>query len=390
MAAIATFDQARRIQAELYRLSPSASAQKRLASTCLNLALAHRSVGQRAEAVQLTRQARDLLEPLVKTEPGNFHHRRALAGAYRLLASAVGPAEALPLAKKAHDLLVRLCELEPGAAALQGELAASHRLLGHIYIKMDRKREALAEYEKALAVLEPVARRHPEMTDFQNDLARCHFDLGVTRWQMGRSVPGLESLKASRDINLALVKANPHNAGFRTALGLALVNMSGALADLGRRPEALEAARASVQEYQTVFAAAPQFLRYRKGLTHALKVRVRFSLENHLPAEAVRTALELKKLWPGNGRELYEVAQILAHATRAAKDSPQADHYAELSVASLREAAEAGLPKGTRPGDDPVFASFRQRQDFQTLLATLAPEGKVRREGGSLDGGRRP
>jgi tetratricopeptide (TPR) repeat protein len=380
VAAIESFAQARQIHEKLSRLSPGDRlAQKSLAFSCLNLASAHRAVGNQAEVVQFSRQACDLLEPIVKAEPGSFHHRRALAGAYRLLGAGLPPDEALPLIRKGQALLVRLCDLEPGAANLQAELASSHRLLGHIYIKLNRKSEALAEYDKALAVLEPVTRKHPETIDFRNDLARCHFDRGVTQWQMGRSAEGLQSLTASRDLNRALVKANPHNPGFRTALGLTLVNLSGTLKDLGRPREALDAARAAVQEYRAVFAAAPQFLRYRKGLTHALKVRVVFALQNRQPLEAASTALELKKLWPTNGTELYEAAKILGHAATAAGGTsesstwpPDAERYADLAVAALREAAAAGLPKDARPAEYPGFACLRERRDFQDFLAGLA------------------
>jgi serine/threonine-protein kinase len=379
--AIETFERARQIQEELNRQSPGdASGKKRLATFCLNLAGEQRLVGNRAEAARLSRQACDLMETVVQVEPGNFSHRRVLATAYRLLAVGLAPADALPMARKGHALLVLLCDQEPGASLLQGELAASHRLLGHIHSKTGRKPEALAEYEKALAVLEPVVRKHPEVTDFKHHLARCHFDRGIMRLELGSPARAQESMTVARDIRRALVKANPQNAEYRTALGLTLVNLSGILADLGHRQEALKVARQAVQEYQVVFARAPKFPYYRSALSHALNVRVRFALENGRPAEATATALELKKLWPNNGRELYGVARWLAHAAGCAgklqvpsADSGEIERYRTLAVATLREAVAAGFRDARLLRAEPAFASVSDVRVFHDIVAGLPP-----------------
>jgi tetratricopeptide (TPR) repeat protein len=258
-------------------------------------------------------------------------------------------------------LVVRLCDLEPGSVLLQGELAASHRVLGRIYRDTGRKAESQAEHEKALAVLQGVARRSPEMTDLQSDLARCHFDLAHARWEAGDLARAHASFTAARDIRQALVHANPQNVKYRTDLGVTLINMSGVLAELGRKGESLEAARQSIREHQAVFAAVPQIPRYRATLTHALKGLASFALKNNRPAEAANSALELKKLWPANGRELYEAARILGScaAVAGAQSGPssapgEAERYAGLAVATLREAAAAGLPQGARRATNPL------------------------------------
>jgi serine/threonine-protein kinase len=378
-AAIESFEQARQIQEGLNRRSPNeALGQENLARICLNLAGLHRTLGQRVESARFFRQARDLLERLVKAQPGNFRYRRHLATAYRLLAAGLPPADALPLARQGHALLVQLCALEPGAALLQGELAASHRLLGHIYRRTGRNPEALAEYEKALAVMERVVRQHPEMTDFQNQLARCHFDRGYVQLLLGSPTRAYESEVAARDIRRALVKANPQNLEYRTDLGVTLINLSGTLAELGRQQEALEVARWGVQEHQTVFAVAPKIPRYRAVLSHALNARIRFALENSRPAEAARTALELKKLWPNNGKELYGVARWLAHAAGAAgkmkepsAEPGEVNRYANLAVATLREAVAAGFRDAGLLRAEPAFVSLQGRRDFQAIVAGL-------------------
>jgi tetratricopeptide (TPR) repeat protein len=318
-------------------------------------------LGQRAEWVRAARQAREALEALVKADPGSLRYRRDLASAYRLLATALPPGDGLALARRGHEMVVRLCDLEPGSVLLQGELAASHRVLGRIYRDTGRKAESQAEHEKALAVLQGVARRSPEMTDLQSDLARCHFDLAHARWEAGDLARAHASFTAARDIRQALVHANPQNVKYRTDLGVTLINMSGVLAELGRKGESLEAARQSIREHQAVFAAVPQIPRYRATLTHALKGLASFALKNNRPAEAAGTALELKKLWPANGRELYEAARILGScaAVAGAQSVPpsgpaEAERYAGLAVATLREAAAAGLPQGARRATNPL------------------------------------
>src|SRR5262249_51187959 len=150
-------------------------------------------------------------EALVKADPANIRYRHLLAEAYRLVAVGLAPADALPLARQGNALLVRLCELEPGAPIFQGELAGSHQLLGYLYRQSGRKPEALAEFEKALAVMERVVRQNPKVTDFRRHLAQLHFDRGVMQGELGSPARAHESFTAARDIRLALVKANPRN-----------------------------------------------------------------------------------------------------------------------------------------------------------------------------------
>jgi serine/threonine-protein kinase len=378
-AAIETANQARQLREELNRRSPSdVHGKENLARVCLNLAGLHWSLGHRVESGRFSSQARDILEALVKADPANIRYRHLLAEAYRLVAVGLPPAGALPLAQKGHALLVRLCDLEPGAAAFQSKLAASHQLLGFLHRQTGHKAEALAEFEKALAVMERVVRRHPAVTDFRNHLARFHYDRGVMQNDLGSTAQALESFTAARDIRLRLVEANPRDLAYRTDLGVVLLSLSGTLAALGRKQEALEVSRQAVQEHKAVFAKAPKVPRYRAVLIHALRGRMELALVNGRAAEAATTALELKKLWPPQGKELYIVAQGLAYAAAEAGKNPKpstaasdVERYAALAVATLREARAAGLPSDAQPHDDPAFTSLRERRDFQEILAGL-------------------
>jgi serine/threonine-protein kinase len=376
-AAIETANQARQLREELNRRSPSdIHGKENLARVCLNLAGLHWSLGHRVESGRFSSQARDILEALVKADPANIRYRHLLAEAYRLVAVGLPPAAALPLAQKGHALLVRLCDLEPGAAAFQSKLAASHQLLGFIHRQTGHKAEALAEFEKALAVMQRVVGRHPAVTDFRNHLARCYYDRGVMQNDLGSTAQALESYTAARDIRLALVKANPRNLTYRTDLGVVLLSLSGTLAARGRKQEALEVARQGSHEHRAVFAKAPKVPRYRAALIHALRGRMELALVNGRAAEAASTALELKKLWPAKGRELYIVAQGLAYAAAVAGKksevtvkSADAARFADLAVATLREAVAAGIPGNAHPHDDPAFAPLQGRRDFQDILA---------------------
>jgi tetratricopeptide (TPR) repeat protein len=194
-----------------------------------------------------------------------------------------------------------------------------------------------------------------------------------------------ESFKAACDIRRALVKANPESTALRMDLGSSLINLCEPLSKLGRKAEALEAARESVAIYRAVVVQTPGVGRFRSSLAHSLKARARFALENRQAAEAAEGALELKKLCPSSGSELYEAAKILAHASGSARQHPEpagqardADRYADQALAALREAVAAGLPKGAHPSDYAAFSILRGRPDYEEIIAGLpkaAPAG---------------
>jgi hypothetical protein len=126
---------------------------------------------------------------------------------------------------------------------------------------------------------------------------------------------------------------------------------------------------------------SPKSPRHRAVLSHALNARTRFELENDRPADAARTALELKKLWPGNGKELYGAARWLAHSVGCArKKQPPAepgeiDRYADLAVTTLREAVAVGFHDTALLRAEPAFLNIKERRDFQDIVAALP--GKV-------------
>jgi serine/threonine-protein kinase len=398
-AAVASLEQARQVQQKLNRRSPGdAAGVERLASCCLNLAEMHRSLSQHKEASRYSHEGLRLVEALVKADPKSFRYQHLLADGCRLVAALLPAAEALPVVQRGHAALVRLCELEPGVALLQAELAASHRVLGRTYLAMRRAALALAEYEKSLALMEVLVRQNPQVTDFRRQLGRSHFDRAHARLSLGQMAGAYESFTAACDIRRALVKANPESTAHRMDLGSSLINLSEPLSKLGRKAEALEAARESVAIYRAVVAQTPGVGGFRSSLAHSLKGCARFALENRRAAEAADSALELKKLCPGNGSELYETAKILAHASLSARQYPEpagqatdADRYADQAVVALREAVAAGLPKGAHPSDYAAFSILRGRPDYEEIIAGLPKAAPASPRGdGSAGEGRRP
>src|SRR5204863_256330 len=83
---------------------------------------------------------------------------------------------------RGQDLLERLVRAEPRMASLKSELAAGCRQAGHIYRDSGKLGEALAQYNKGLALMEELARLYPEVPNYRNDLAKCHFDRAAQKW----------------------------------------------------------------------------------------------------------------------------------------------------------------------------------------------------------------
>jgi tetratricopeptide (TPR) repeat protein len=375
----ACLDKARDLQEEVVRRQPTvAEFRANLAVIYSHLAALEAALGKRPEALLLARQAQALQEDLVREHPLNLHFQQQLAFTCRFLAGGLCVAkqfdEAETAVQRAQALLEHLVEAEPRIAGLKADLSTAYRQAGHIYREQGMLPEALVLYDKALAVMAELVRDQPEVTDFRNDLAKCYFDRAALLGRMNEWEKSLESNRAAVELRRELVKANPGHVGYHSDLGLSLGNMSVDLTELGRLEEAVAVVREAVKHHRAAFTGAPEVTKYRGFLGGACGQLAEYAADLGLAEEAMAAALEWKKLWPNNPKQLCDVA---AHLARVARWRPSCrrltgERPADLAVAVLREAVAAGFRDGPKLRKDPAFAALRGRGDFEEILTTLA------------------
>jgi serine/threonine-protein kinase len=146
-------------------------------------------------------------------------------------------------------------------------------------------------------------------------------------------------------------QADKANADYGDALGVKNKAIHQARAKLQRTPQALEAREALSEAYMKL-----------GQLLHLLR----------RPSEAVATALERAKLWPGMGElHLYNVACELASCVPLAEDDQERQRIADQAMEFLREAVRTGWTDSVHMQKDPDLSSLYSRADFRALVQEM-------------------
>jgi len=294
------------------------------------LAFALRSLGQvclreaqPSLARNLAREAHAAAAVWATSEPTNLLAKREAASCLGLLADACLALHDLPAAREALDQMIGTVE---GSAGPEPATLGRRIYLANVYVvrgtveQLDHRfDEALAWYDRALAILRPL-KADGQLKSFPQEAARL--DEAEKTAAECRSI-----LQAIADINVALREPPA------TALRL-LVGRAGALARRGR------------------------------------------------PADAAATAEKMRELQPQDGVNLYNVARcyalcIPAVGTGKAPDALTAEEkaaragYAAQAVKDLRAAADHGFRDLAKIETDPDLDVLRSDAGYKTFIAEL-------------------
>ncbi|MBL8692615.1 MAG: tetratricopeptide repeat protein [Planctomycetes bacterium] len=188
---------------EQVKKPPTEIAQAALAVALGQLAdnLAER--GSAGRALELTLDARELLEQLVISAPHRVDFQRDLSVSYErmgdlMLALGQGdPAKAF--FEKSLLIRERLARSEPDRADFQRDLSVSYDRMGDLMRALGQGDQAKAFFEKDLQIAERLARSEPDRADFQQDLA-----LSKIRIAMVRPHESMSHLESALQILLSL------------------------------------------------------------------------------------------------------------------------------------------------------------------------------------------
>jgi tetratricopeptide (TPR) repeat protein len=381
-------EEALKLRQELYDVNPTVvDYRAHLADTFSNLGNTRRVLKQTDEAVRSYETSAYHYEQLIEANPGTTKYRTNLALAYTNLGYLEEERKNYPRALEVfrkglalrEELLRRQPQGPPAPKALaeaeagpvvrgemdvpryEADVAQSHFYIGKVLARMDRPREAEAEYRQALAVQEELARipdtfadfradlgrtyiqmgnlirddkklldafawykkarelwkqvveEKPDVAEFQSNLAVSHYNFGITLQDLRLALAALAAHQAGLDLRAQLVKDHPRNVDYRRQLGESWNSVGIAQLSLRRRDDAF----ASFDKAREIWAALvqeyPDKVRYRSdfGRAHLNLGITRFEqgkYEESLPcfreaeAQHLRT-LEMKE----NGRRCREL-----------------------------------------------------------------------------------
>jgi tetratricopeptide (TPR) repeat protein/tRNA A-37 threonylcarbamoyl transferase component Bud32 len=317
----------------------------------------------------------DRLAPLRERED----FRRLLVGLrHRLFMAhyeARRPAEAEAELLKLRHILKGLADQRPDDPGLAIEVARTHFNMAQVneHFRAAPAR-AEAEHHKALAILEPLARRYPADKDCAGLMAECYGYIGALRTEQG---------KGERDALIwfdravaALDTVLQKEPGHAVARQIQCINLLKRAKALGRTGElargvqdmdrALRLADTPAQRF--ALSAARGVLLGRQG--------------KHAEA-AASVAGGGDKLANSSG-ELYDLACVYALCSAAAlRDAKLAEaqrrqlsgQYAMRAVTALRQAAAKGYRNVEHMKVDSDLDVLRGRDDYRKLLSEMTPPG---------------
>jgi tetratricopeptide (TPR) repeat protein len=120
----------------------------------------------------------DLIEAMLRKDPGNAALRRNYAGelcmtAYAKVLARRDPEDAVGLAQRAREIFESLAAADPSNIEARQDLAHAIYVIGRAWQLQGDARAAAENYRSAIAILEPLTASHPDNVETAYDLQRA-------------------------------------------------------------------------------------------------------------------------------------------------------------------------------------------------------------------------
>ncbi|HEV2971260.1 MAG TPA: protein kinase [Pirellulales bacterium] len=425
------FQQARDLRTQLVDANPAdAQLRRKLANSNNNLAVIDGRLGNAIQAKQEYALANDERQKLVAEHPVETLFRRDLAqGRYDLGVLLMGYEKELPtsldLLRQAAVDFEKLSQEDQRNIKIRGDLAATYRVAGDVEARMGKSAAAMADYEKARQVAEPLARGNPLLSQLQfnvaaiyihvgelklrtsdwaealnqfnrsrgileqlavddpsvalyrAELARCLGKIAAIQQKTGRLADAQSTLDAVRADWQRLVDESPETLDYQSLLGTVQDELAASLWHAGKKQEALALASDATAHLRAAFDKSPNNADYRIALSNNYEDLATFKRNSGKLLEAAALSQERRKLWPRNPTKLYDVAGELALAATAGGSgssqpaaNPSSDQRAieQQAIEVLQEAVAAGFNKFDAMKADSRFQILAQQPAFKQLL----------------------
>jgi tetratricopeptide (TPR) repeat protein/tRNA A-37 threonylcarbamoyl transferase component Bud32 len=334
--------------------------------------------GRRDEARTCFDRARDLLEDLHTRFPRDLETTLCLARSHYRIAAGYCAAQqwepAFTSLDNSRKLLEPLVAANPDVRVFRETLAEVFQQTGHAQRDTNRLPEALQCYDRALTLLEPLARRDRAAAGPRRARAALSFDKGCVLLRLGRLAEAQDHFTQARDLYRPLAQADPDKIEYATSLGMTLNNLALVIGQR-HKPEALEAAQQAWVHNQAVVARHPQVGQARDLLSTSYRILIGGQRHAGDLRAAIQTCLRWRGVRPNNPEHLYQVARQMALIATppdseplSEEDRQQREAWAQQTVEVLGEAVRCGFKDRKKLLADPVFKGLRQRSDFRKAL----------------------
>jgi non-specific serine/threonine protein kinase/serine/threonine-protein kinase len=362
--------------------------------------------GRDDEALRTFRRAGDLIEPLIAAEPRSIPRRRALGSILQNVATVElrqgRPRQAIATLRRELEIVEQLATEDPRALEPRIALAQAHALMGQVLLMQpEGTGPALASYQQAVDLLEPIASEHPGLAEQTYLLATYLGDLNVVQQQAGKLDSALRSTRRAVAILERLDQRYPGVLDYQGVLA-STYNMMSDLHRRRREPaEALACAEKARTRLERLVAEHPEYIYPRVDLAKACNNIGRGLQQDRDPAEALKSfqrAVDLYESLPHlDPRNSYNLACNLAlcipligaqNGTEGTLDagglSPadrsRRKHYGDRAVEVLRRATRGGFVNLEILRADTDLDPLRGRPDFQQLIREVETKSAADRK----------
>lgn len=220
------------------------------------------STGELDKADAALRRGIAMAQALVDADPKRTEDQALLAGLHGQMSQLKFYAGDMAGYRQASELEFRWLEAvvqrRPDDHEAWLTLADSHDLRGQYLAQRNdseaARREALAAFERSLAIKLRLHRRDPDNTSLTRSLAGEHLNLGVTLLGLREAAQAVGHYRQATTLLAALAERDPGDMDARKAQALASNNLSGALYEQGDVAGSADAARAAI----ALFASLPE------------------------------------------------------------------------------------------------------------------------------------
>jgi eukaryotic-like serine/threonine-protein kinase len=166
--------------------------------------------------------------------------------------------EALTSALAASRIIEPLVRSNPGNVEYQLEQSLVYESLASIHQAKGEQDKALELYRKQLAVVEEIVRVQPSVNEYKYNQVQALLNVASAQYRRGDNSKGLETLREARKQAETLVRDNPTNIRFKRTLANTWSRSAIPYYGLGRVPEALAAIEKGAELLEEVAKSDPK------------------------------------------------------------------------------------------------------------------------------------
>jgi serine/threonine-protein kinase len=355
-----------------------------------NMANFQLGLGRTNDARRSYDRVREILKRLVRDHPTDNSFKYQLAHTYNNLGVLLGgpePRRSLRYHQQARALREELLQASPGNPRYLRNLARSVRFIAEHHKSQGKHAEALATFQDAATLLREASKREPAVTLYRSDLGELQLTQGDLHRRCGQHAQAVSTFQEACGIFEKLAAVSPNDTTFRIFLAAAYDGLAAVHKDQGELDKALKGYQQVLTIVKKSVEIFPQAERFPRDVAETYGELAALQRRRGRPAEAAALALERKKLFPKDPKELFTVACDLARclplvgqgkAELTPAEQAERRCYADLAVRALEEAVGHGYQDGQRLRRDSSLAPLRGREDFRQLLHRLKAQGKTK------------